>query len=463
MATMSFYASGNMLVHDKWSNNISSQLDSTRIKISDNTYPNNYVEFIGSFDYKPNGDLASGTVTGYDFGNGVGTIYSLYGIDVNALTIKKYVVSGNLLGLEKFVLSGNDTINGSDADDTLCGWNGDDTIKGNGGSDICYGGNGNDLFITGKTSNNQLDIGSDTLYGEAGIDTFHAYGGSNTVKDLGKGGADILQVESGATLDANVNTAWTASATTYNSGTINIHTIGKAVNLNLAGGPHGYHIDNTGKATTLTGSAFADEILAGSGNDKLFGGAGQDKLHGGIGKNTINGGEGSDTIIGGKGQDLLWGGGVDAKDIFQFATGDSGITSSKLDKIFDFQVGAVGSGDLIDFTSANLVVGSTVTVQNIDKDHAYIDPITGIATFYKGSGTSLGDAVKDIANSFAVNGTVEGEFALFQIKGKGDYYLFISDNQAGAGPGDVVVQLVGVNTVSAIDIGGGDLTILPSV
>ena len=104
------------------------------------------------------------------------------------------------------------------------------------------------------------------------------------------GGADILTVAAGATVNATTTATWTASAATTNLGTANITTSGFAVNLAAvtAPGGAGFHVTNIGNATALTGSAFDDWLTGGAGNDTITGGAGND---------TINGGEGSDLYI----------------------------------------------------------------------------------------------------------------------------------------------------------------------
>ena len=115
-----------------------------------------------------------------------------------------------------------------------------------------------------------------TLTGGKGIDTFNVTG-TDTITDLGKGGADILIVAKGGITNSTINTAWIASADTINNGTANISTAGLTVNLSaVTKGTSGYKIIDTGSATKLTGSALADLIIGGTGNDTLTGGKGND-------------------------------------------------------------------------------------------------------------------------------------------------------------------------------------------
>ena len=122
-----------------------------------------------------------------------------------------------------------------------------------------------------------------TLIGGKGIDTFNVTG-TDTITDLGNGGADILKVAKGGIANSTINTAWIASADTINNGTANISTAGLTVNLSaVTKGTSGYKITDTGGATKLTGSALGDLIIGGTGNDTLVGGLGIDTLTGGKG------------------------------------------------------------------------------------------------------------------------------------------------------------------------------------
>ena len=87
---------------------------------------------------------------------------------------------------------------------------------------------------------------------------------------------------------------------------------------------------------------------------------------------------------------------------------------------------------------------------------ASINASTGIATFFAGSGTTLADALADVAGR--TNGTA-GKMALFQVNATGDYYLFIEAGTVGLSANDVVVQLVGVSVISSITLATKNLTI----
>ena len=164
---------------------------------------------------------------------------------------------------------------------------------------------------------------------------------------------------------------------------------------------------------------------------------------------------GDDVINGGKGADILAGG--SGKDTFVFTTGDSGQTATTLDKITDYTKGAVGTGDLIDFTS-NLTIGGSAATATASQ--ASINMTTGLATFAANSGTTLSDALSDIASRMTAATNTRGEFALFKVNNTGDYYAFISDGTAGVGANDVLIQLIGMNSYMSIDLTDGNLTII---
>ena len=221
----------------------------------------------------------------------------------------------------------------------------------------------------------------------------------------------------------------------------------------------------------ITGTSSADPALGGAGDagddilygqngiDIIFGGTGNDTLFGMANNDTLNGGDGNDTLNGGSntgsGFDTLNGGiGFDS---FVFEAGDSGQTATTIDVIGDFTKGAVGTGDEIDYLSALMIGGSNATAT---VNEASINATTGVATFAAGSGTTLSDALNDIEGRMDNDGSQAGEFALFQVGGTGDFYMFISDATNNVGAGDVVVKLTGITSIGSIDLGWGDLTIL---
>jgi Ca2+-binding RTX toxin-like protein len=208
-------------------------------------------------------------------------------------------------------------------------------------------------------------------------------------------------------------------------------------------------------ASTSTVLAPQGENWSGTaGNDIKSSTAGDDTLNGLAGNDQLDGLGGNDQINGGTGADVLTGG--DGTDTFVFAAGDSGQITG-FDRITDFTKGVAGVGDLIDYQDS-LDVGNSVA--RASTNAAKINASTGVAQFARKNGTTLTDALVDVAGSFAAAGDFEGAFALFQVNKTGNYYLFISDGTDGVTPDDVVVQLTGITSVSSIDLTGGNLTIL---
>jgi len=127
------------------------------------------------------------------------------------------------------------------------------------------------------------------------------------------------------------------------------------------------------------------------------------------------------------------------------------------DRIADFFKLLRGNGDVIDYATA-LSVGGNDSQAN--SSQASINTTTGIASFASGRGTTLSDALADIAARFTNACDAAGEFALFRINNTGDFHLFISDGVAGVTTNDVLIQLAGVRSFSGISLTAGDLMLL---
>ena len=133
-----------------------------------------------------------------------------------------------------------------------------------------------------------------TFTGGGGIDTFKVTG-TDTITDLGNGGADIVQVTAGGTVNATVTQSWTATTATSNNGTASINANGYNVSLALARGTNGWTItNNSATGVTLIGSSHNDIIIGGSGNDTLKGGGGGDRF---VFNTTPNNSTNHDTIL----------------------------------------------------------------------------------------------------------------------------------------------------------------------
>jgi hypothetical protein len=130
-----------------------------------------------------------------------------------------------------------------------------------------------------------------------------------TITDLGAGGADVVVLSVGATMNATLAADWSATGDSSNDGTANLTVNGYSVNLAAATGSAGWTMSNAGKtaAVSLTGSANADSLVGGSGADTLVGGGGNDSLTGGTGIDRFLIGSGTDSVtdLGSGGADVL--------------------------------------------------------------------------------------------------------------------------------------------------------------
>jgi len=124
-------------------------------------------------------------------------------------------------------------------------------ILGTAGADILKGTAGYDT-LDGQG-------GNDKLTGGAGLDKFLVTSGRDTITDFnlltkGATGSEILQVSAGATTDATLKAAWTATADSHNEGIANLWTTGMAVDLSAVTQGQGWSVTNKGVGTTIKGS-----------------------------------------------------------------------------------------------------------------------------------------------------------------------------------------------------------------
>ena len=369
-----------------------------------------------------------------------------------------------------------DSITGSVADDRLYGNDGNDTISGAAGNDILFGGSGDD-----------------SLTGGAGNDSFNVDIGTDTIADFGAG-ADVLVVSAGATANVTVAAAWTATASTVNSGVVNISTNGFAVNLAAATGTAGFTVTNTAATgTTLTGSALANTLKSGAGSDTLVGGAGNDTyvvnastdvvteladggtdsvlssatyalsnfvegltltgtaaingtgnalnntLNGNSAINALIGGGGDDTLRGDGGNDSLTGG--DGNDTFNVDIGTDTIT--------DFGLGSdiltVSTGATANVTMAADWVATASTVNN----GTVIISTNGFAV---NLAAATGTAGFSVANTGSAGTTLTGSaLANTLTSGAGN------DTLVGGAGNDTYIVNSASDVVTELDGGGTDL------
>jgi Ca2+-binding RTX toxin-like protein len=368
------------------------------------------------------------------------------GVNINLeLTTAQAVAGGSvtLSGIEN-IIGGNgaDTLRGTNGANRLEGGAGDDSFKAWAGADSFIGGGngalGDTLRFDGWGSGVNINLELTTAQAVSG--------GSVTLSGIenisGGNGADTLRGNNGANrLDGGAGDdtfkAW-AGADTF------------------IGGAHGaagdtLWFDGWGSGATVNlGLTTAQAVSGGSvtlsGIENVRGGNGADNLTGDGNANAITGGKGGDTLTGGLGSDT-----------FRFAAGDSGQTAATLDIITDYTKGVVGTGDKIDYTTLLSIGGSAAAAT---ATQASISAATGVATFAAGQGTTLNDALSDIATRMTAAADGAGEFAFFRVNGTGNEMLFISDGIAGVSTNDVVVQLNNITSVNSISLSGGDIAIL---
>jgi len=362
--------------------------------------------------------------------------------------------------------------------------------------------------LTGSANNDTLTggiAGNDTLTGGGGVDTFIINGSHDLINDLS--GNDNLQVNA-ATLNVTVKSAWTAGAATVINGTVNLTTNGHAVNLAAATGSKGINITDTVGNTIITTSngVQADSVKVLNGNETIIGFNGQDTISGSAGAtvtldvkgsgsfltnaadnqlngvqyvtataadttinlhkqsegfyidaasghDTVTGGQGGNTFILGPGDQITGG---KSMDTFRLAENSSGATAASAVSLYNFHVG-VNTGDVIDYATALKIGGSGAPATSTT---AAINQTTGVATFYPGGHLTLNAALTQIVNAFNNSGNVNGDFAFFKLSAAGNEYLYISaGNETSASSHDNLIQLVGISSVTHIDLGGGKLTV----
>ena len=169
----------------------------------------------------------------------------------------------------------NDTISGMAGNDTLQGYNGDDALYGGTGHDLLEGGDGNDTLDGG--------MGSDTMAGGDYADVYSVDAAGDVVTELLNEGIDTVFTSlQGYVLAANVE-------------------IGQLF----------------GAATSLTGNALNNQLVANAGASTLDGGVGDDTLFGSILADSLTGGAGNDVFRGGGGADTMEGGAGDDQFVVQ--------------------------------------------------------------------------------------------------------------------------------------------------
>lgn len=318
--------------------------------------PGVQTNYYGSFGYALG--VPTGSVSALDSYYKNELVWSASGLDVSILAVMTYAEKKDVLGLQQHAFRGADRVSGSTGDDSLWGWAGNDTVSGGGG-----------------------------------IDWFNVTAGVDTITDLGNGGADVLLVANGATANATVAAAWTASSETSIAGFASLSTPGLAVNLAaVTVGTKGFSVTNRGMATSLTGSGLADSLTGGAGNDTLTGNAGNDTLLGGAGADILSGGAGADILTGGTGGDTLVGG-----------RGDDSIVLTESGSAADAVLFSGGGGVAGTRDGVAMLGFDTVTAVNLGSSTSAVDRLLFASTdFGIGGAAAMGGAQSNTDGNFYV-------------------------------------------------------------
>ncbi|MEP4197544.1 MAG: calcium-binding protein [Aliishimia sp.] len=290
-----------------------------------------------------------------------------------------------------FAGTGDDRANGNEGDDHLKGEAGDDKLWGNEGNDLIEGGVGADVLAGGEGMDElHGGDGNDTVYGGLGDDVLHGdsgadelagedgddilIGGNGDDRLWGSEGDDGLRGQNGADRIGGGNgddKAWGgagADTISGNAGTDMLHGGAGADQIwggggydDIYGGADDDHLAGEDGNDTLRGGTGADAIRGGAGNDIIYGQMGDDDLRGGNAHDILFGGDGNDELTGGNGRDYISGGegadilndweDVDARDVFAFSLGHTGVTQGTRDLVRGFDSGLdridlTGFGDL---------------------------------------------------------------------------------------------------------------------
>ena len=287
--------------------------------------------------------------------------------------------------------AGNDTLYGTQLVDWLYGYAGRDVLIGHGGNDRLDGGDGNDSLqgghgndlLLGGAGNDVLNgnLGIDEMRGGIGDDRYTVSDVGDTVSELAGEGTDTVIADVDFVMPANVEWLFLRNGATTGTG--------NALDNTMIANPFGSTLHGLGgndrlaghnQADVLHGGAGNDNLAGKGGNDELYGGSGDDYMRGDAGNDLLNGGSGNDFMLGGDSDDVLSGdGGSDrlfgnagndtitggagrdvveggtGADRFIFAEGDmTGTSFNNAERILDFDA---AEGDVIDLSGLDAILG----------------------------------------------------------------------------------------------------------
>jgi len=320
-------------------------VEQTVYRLTNNTDPTTYQEFIGSgFIYDDKDALTAGIINDITVVEKNTTLFEISGLTLLVADVDTFVDTNDSQGFLQQIFAGNDNFDGSDFNDHLLGFAGHDHLDGGLGNDTLDGGAGNDTLdgVAGK----------DSMDGGDGADLYFVDDAADKAVDSGVG-ADKDEVVSTAptyTIDASIEILTLAGKAAINgtgnagdnelfgNAAANILDGGAGADTMTGGGGNDtYIVDNvndkvveakgggidlvkssvtytldanienltlTGTDTIGgTGNELANILIGNDSANQLNGLAGADSLSGGDGNDTLDGGLGNDTMRGGKGDD----------------------------------------------------------------------------------------------------------------------------------------------------------------
>ncbi|EPJ75792.1 hypothetical protein CFII64_28274 [Pseudomonas sp. CFII64] len=177
MATLKLYQPINMNTLQAWDGEFTI-VNSAQIRVTDGVKTQDY---LGNFQFSADW-LSGGTLTStIAYQNGL--YYAITGLNVDAMTVERYIDNFDFNGALNEVLKGNDTVIGS---------SGNDLIKSAGGNDTIDGGSGVDtVFYAGTKSNvSVVNNGSSfTVKANGKVDTL------TNVERVGMGDGSVLALD----------------------------------------------------------------------------------------------------------------------------------------------------------------------------------------------------------------------------------------------------------------------------
>jgi Ca2+-binding RTX toxin-like protein len=416
--------------------------------------------------------------TGGDTASYAGT---LAGVTVNLGVVGAQVTGGagtdTLISIENLIGgNGADSLTGAAGANRVEGDAGNDVLAGGTGDDTLIGGDNNDT-LRGEANNDRLSggAGNDNMTGGAGLDRFLVEAGTDTITDLGAGGNDLLNVSAGAIANATLAGDWTALGGVSNAGVANLTSAGFDVNLSAATGvaPGLWSVSNAGQAAAVVfiGSALRDRLTGGLGQDSLVGNGGDDTLTGGDARDTLIGGAGVDSLVGGQGDDVLTGG-LDV-DRFRVELGTDTITDlgfggpDALIVVAGATANATMGGHWIASAGTNNAGSVSVFANGFNVNVAVVSGasgwalsnaahVRGVGLIGSGNADTItgGNGADTLRGQGGADAIVGGDGGDQLFGGQGD------DTMTGGADVDRFAADFGVDTITDLGLGGGDVLIV---